>query len=151
MLDAKKESMLTVELVRLVGERERRAYASKDLVVRVNSIAHDGHTLICTVHQQRKHVFSKPLDTTAMVTMAENVLAPLLTGGFTPMISAIDHAHAEELRKKFDGPDVLDPVGLISALRDAGQPFPRIMRVGTDEGPVMVLPFWRRALGFLAV
>ncbi|MDQ3099876.1 MAG: hypothetical protein M3R08_00695 [Bacteroidota bacterium] len=147
MSDAlKKESSLTVELVKLIGEREKRSYSTKGIAIKVDSVAQDGHTLMCTVFQHRKAPFSKPLDTVALVSLAEWVLGPLISGGFNPMISAIDHAHAHDMRRTTEHPSQLDPIGLLSALRNAGLPFPRLTKAPDPEDQVVQISFWRKAL-----
>lgn len=145
-----KNSALNVGLVRLIGEREERSYQKHGVRIHVGSIAHDERSLICTVFQDRRSLLGKPLGAVEMVVMAENVLSPLLGAGLTPMITAVDWAHAEDLRRTIDPLNVLDPVGLISALREAGLPFPRLSKAEKDEAPLIEVPFWKKALGMFA-
>ncbi len=138
---------LTVKMVQLVGEREKRIYSRQGVNIRVGAIAQQSGSLICTVHQFRKSPLARPIGTLELVLIAESALAPLLNAGFTPMITAVDWAHGDDLRRSTDAPDALDPVGLISALKESGLPFPRLNSASeeTVEG-AMELPFWRRAL-----
>jgi hypothetical protein len=143
---------LTVTLVRLLAASERRMY-SRGISIRVESIAQDERTLMCTVFQHRRALMSKPMDTLQLVHLAEGALAPLLGAGFTPMISAYDWGHAEDLRNSHDRPDDHDPLGLISALRHAGLQYPRLKSIQEeqDRKPLVQLPLWRRALGIFAM
>src|SRR5688500_7798792 len=119
------EKNLTVGTVRSVGLNEVRAY-SKGISIKVDTIAHDGRTVICSVLQHRRAPFVRPMANVELVRAAELALAPLLSAGFVPMINALEWAHAEQLRNAHDRPDPLDPIGLISALKDSGLPFPRL-------------------------
>lgn len=145
-------SPLTVKMVRLAGEKERRLYSRMRLRVVVDSIAADGRTLICTVFQARKAPLAKPLDTLEMVQHAEAILAPLLGAGYRPMITAVDWAHAGSLRNASERPDRNDPLGLVAALKESGSPFPRLNaeKGGTSNNDLLPLPLWRKALGFFA-
>jgi hypothetical protein len=118
--------------------------------MQVDSIAHDERTLICTVFQHRRATLARPLDTVEMVQLAETAVAPLLSAGYRPMITAVDWAHGEELRNASDRPDPEDPLGLITALKEAGLPHPRLNIEAREETSIIPLPFWRKALGLFA-
>ena len=142
---------MTTELVRVVGMKERRLWSNQGIRIRVDSITQDGRTLICTAFQARKAPLIKPIDTIALVQYAEAALYPLLTAGFTPMITAIDWMHGQELRNSIGPIDAHDPIGLISALREGGLPFPRLTTTDQQATDVVVGSFWRRALDILAI
>ena len=144
---------LSVEMARLAGERERRTHTWHGLAVRCERIANDGRSLICSVFQHRRLPLTKPMDSVEMVLKAEWVLQPLIGAGLVPMVTAIEWDHAEELRDSYDKPDPHDPVGLLSALRAAGMPYPRLQNTKQEEPlneAMIEIPFWRRALGMFA-
>lgn len=144
---------LSVQMARLAGERERRTFTWHGLVIRTERIANDGRSLICSVFQCRRLPLTKPMDSVEMVVKAEWVLQPLIGAGLIPMINAIEWDHAQELRASYDKPDPHDPVGLLSALRAAGLPYPRLQSAEQEEPlnkAVIEIPFWRRALGMFA-
>ena len=142
---------MTTDLVRAIGIKEKRLWSSHGVRIQVDSIAQDGRTLICTAFQPRKAPLLKPIDTIALVQHAETALHPLLAAGFTPMISAIDWVHGEGLRNSIGPIDAHDPIGLVSALREAGLPFPRLTRTDQPATDVVTGSFWRRALSIFAV
>lgn len=144
------EKNLAVGTVRSVGLNEVRAY-SKGISIKVDTIAQDGRTLICSVFQHRRAPLVKPMANVELVRAAELALSPLLSAGFVPMINALEWTHAEQLRNAHDRPDPLDPIGLISALKNAGLPFPRLGKESHGTSTEVVLPFWRKALGLFAV
>ena len=144
------EKNLTVGTVRSVGENEKKLYG-RGISIRVTSIARDGRTLICAVCQHRRSLLARPMNGPALAIAAEKALAPLLSAGYIPMIETMDPLRSQELIGA-EQPDPLDPIGLISALKDAGLPFPRLA-IGNDPEVTThgaVSPFWRKALGLFA-
>ena len=143
--------VMTSELARIIGDCEKRSWQTHGIRIRVDSIANDGRILICSVLQVRKTPLLRPMDTPTLVQQAELALQPLLAAGYTPMVTAIDWNHGHELRHSLPPIDKLDPIGLMSALRHAQLPFPRLAKSIGDASPVMPDSLWRRAISLFAV
>ena len=142
---------ITTDLVERIRGTELKLWTAHGIRLTVVSIAHDGRSLICSAFQARKAPLVRPLNTVALVQYAEEALHPLLGVGYRPMVQAIDWEHAEELRSSDRSLDPNDPIGLISALKNEGLPFPRPVEVDQKSTPVLGDSFWRKAISMFAI